>query len=99
VEEDILPLAAVNPKDGVIGIFPNPARDEATLVINLEADEEVDLRLIDLQGRTHYRADRQPFLSGQNMIPIETGTFQPGTYFLQVRTAKYKETVRLVIQR
>lgn len=95
--EELLSVAA-NTEGPEMGVFPNPARQRATVVITLDREEEVDLRLIDLQGRIHYRADRQPLVPGQNQIPIETGSLPAGLYFLQVSTPTCKETLRLAVK-
>ena len=97
VEEAVAVAVATN--GPAISIFPNPARQKASLVINSDTEEEANLRLIDLQGRIYYQSNREALVPGQNLIEIETGSFPPGIYFLQVSSSQFKEALRLVVQR
>ncbi len=85
------PSAAAAPAAGVAAVlFPNPAREQATLVVPAAAQPRT-VRVLDAMGREKYRA---PLPANVVAAVLETAGLAPGVY--AVRVGAY--TARLVVE-
>jgi len=72
-------------------VFPNPANYGFTLL--LPSDRQVEIIIIDLQGKQVYQTTAQGA-----RFEIDTQRFANGTYVLRVSDSLTSRTRRLVIQ-
>jgi len=83
-----------------INVFPNPFNDEATVVLDLAVESEVDIRLYDMTGKllaTVLPANLQP--AGINEYKVDGHNLLPGMYNLAVRIGETMQFKRLVVVR
>ena len=78
-------------------VFPNPANDETTFTLELNDNQEVQMELLDLAGRFHWRQTRK-LNSGSHNISIDLKGLSPGTYFLKAKSDKLNDTKQLIIR-
>lgn len=77
-------------------LFPNPAATYLELKADLGTVRDLELRLVDLQGRTLF-AERLNVPGGSLQHRLSISDIEPGIYFLQVRTEIGKITHKLII--
>ena len=77
-----------------LGVYPNPAKDQATIVLNSTA-ESIELSIVDLSGKQVFNdvINETGFIT----YPISTNNFLSGTYFIQVRTKNGLTSQKLVV--
>jgi hypothetical protein len=83
-----------------INVFPNPFTDQATIVLDLAEEAEVDIRLFDMTGKllsTVFPANLQP--AGINEYKVEGYDLVPGMYNLAVRIGEEMQFKRVVVVR
>ncbi|MEM7036980.1 MAG: T9SS type A sorting domain-containing protein [Bacteroidota bacterium] len=76
-------------------VFPNPFVEAAELQMELEKGMMLDLKLLDLHGRTVWQQTNKQFVPGQNRVRVQPGPLPAGLYLLQVRSATGQHVVRL----
>lgn len=64
-----------------VRIYPNPARDQFTLELNLENDQQVRLELIDVAGKLVRTLETQGF-KGLNRIEFDLSGLPTGQYWM-----------------
>ncbi len=77
-------------------VFPNPAKDEAIVKINVEQNQNVVLNVIDVTGKTVFVTEKE-FNKGEQTIKINTSNFKSGNYFIKVTAGNTVNTVKLVV--
>ncbi len=81
-----------------IRVFPNPFTDQATVVLDLTEESEVDIRLYDMTGKllaTVLPANLQP--AGINEYKVDGYDLVPGMYNLAVRIGETMQFKRVVV--
>jgi trimeric autotransporter adhesin len=79
------PVVVINIADVVtsLSVYPNPAKEEATLSITCEVEQTLSWQIIDNTGRV--LLTKQAVLrKGNNNISIDVRTLPAGTYFIKV---------------
>ena len=83
---------------GILGAWPNPARDRIEITFALAADAPATLQLIDLAGRSVHRSHLSPG-AGRRTIPLALGGLANGVYFLRVIQGPRTASTRVAIAR
>jgi Secretion system C-terminal sorting domain len=84
--------------DNSLGVYPNPAADEAKFVFNSSKyNVPYQVRLINNAGSV-LTSIQGTTLQGQNTIRIHVGSYPAGTYYIQLLTLEDRETVKLLKQ-
>ncbi len=79
-----------------IKIFPNPANDLININFTKPIDEEITVRIFNIQGQL---IAEKLVADNQDLIQMQTSTFATGIYLVQVRTESQRLTKRVTIQR
>ncbi len=79
------------------GVYPNPAADHCNLVVSSGVNQNAQVVITDLAGKTVYSA-KQELNSGINKIGINTSAFANGMYVASVITDNSKLKVKFVKQ-
>ncbi|MCC6725990.1 MAG: PKD domain-containing protein [Saprospiraceae bacterium] len=77
-------------------VFPNPTSGLATVEFMLRNALELDVQLLDLNGRV-VRSANGEFRAGFNRHSIDANGLNAGVYFLQLLSAEGQQTVRLSV--
>lgn len=68
-----------------ISIYPNPVGDHGVLKIKSKKEQQVDIRVVDMEGRTQMRSTLS-VLKGENLIDLHTIQWASGVYIIEVIT-------------
>ncbi len=79
----------------MLRLFPNPARHRLNVDLNLGADQQGILRIVDLAGRELYR--RELTIEDQR-LQIDLSQWTTGLYFLQLISNEERITKRFTLQ-
>ena len=85
--------------DDLIKVVPNPFRDRLYLYLYAATNQQVEIQIHDMMGRTVYEGE-QTFTSGEeNLINIQdVSTLSAGMYLLQVKMNEKTWTDKLIKQ-
>jgi hypothetical protein len=84
-----------NSSSDALDIFPNPSNGNTTLSIQLLEAQQVNLFILDLQGKIQFQQNYS-FKSGKNEVLLDLSTLADGVYFIQLENSNFKHTKRLV---
>ena len=79
-------------------VSPNPAQPESLLEFYLPAAAPVQLRVLDALGREVARLHDGPAATGWHRLPLRAAGLAPGLYFVQLRSNRFAQTSRFVVQ-
>lgn len=77
-----------------INLFPNPATNNLTITL-LEANQKFELTIADLTGKIIYSATT----IGIQKVEVNTQDFAAGIYMIQIQTADFITTKKLILQK
>lgn len=78
------------------GIYPNPARDLATLILQTKSAEAATIRLVDLGGRTVYQFNAD-LSAGLQRVNLDLSSCNAGLYQVIVQQGDQFQVSRLLI--
>ncbi len=73
-------------KNLAVTIYPNPAKEMATLTFSLESSSQVAITILDNIGRTISKVANQSMAAGIQTLTINTSDLASGAYFVLIRT-------------
>lgn len=86
--------------DKMVSVYPNPASDKATLVIDAINASSLDINILDIHGKVVAAPVLNQNLSiGENIFTINTENLNTGVYFVTLTSNNGKETVKLVVNK
>ena len=71
--------------DGIV-LYPNPAKEEATVSFNLHADGNVNVKVIDYSGRTVSDVMNGELKTGTQNVTVRTANIPAGDYLVLIST-------------
>lgn len=82
-----------------LSVYPNPAVDFANVSFDLAKAGDVQIQIIDIQGRTvaNYNYGKQA--AGNRVYKLETANLKKGTYFVRVSAQGLSKTSKLLIMK
>ncbi|HNF68952.1 MAG TPA: PKD domain-containing protein [Chitinophagales bacterium] len=80
-----------------IMLYPNPASDVATLVINATEDMQGVVTILDMAGNMVMPAAEQHILSGKTTIQLATADLASGMYMVNILAQGAQQTLPLLI--
>lgn len=84
--------------DGVVKLYPNPARNEATLSLNLVKEQRMIISVFDIKGRQVMPAIDRKFRAGEQNLSLNTAGIEDGVYFVQVASEQDAVKIKLVVR-
>ncbi len=81
-----------------LSIFPNPATSEATLSFSIEAGRNVSVNLYSVTGSIIGNVYEGISVAGKNVVQINTSTFSPGIYFVELQINNDVTYTKLLVQ-
>lgn len=85
--------------EGGVKVYPNPARNEATLAMKLKRDQRMIISMFDIQGKEVIRAVDKVMKAGEQKIVLDLSGVEAGMYFIQIASDKQASRIKLVINR
>lgn len=80
-----------------VSLFPNPAKDEATIKIVNENDQKVTINVYDIQGRLVKSPIEKEVEKGESLISINTADLKNGIYFVEVTAGSKTSKIEMVV--
>jgi hypothetical protein len=71
----------------IISLYPNPVVDKAVLKVKSRDDQQIDVRVVDMEGRIQLFATAS-VLKGVNTFNLNTTLWARGVYFLEITNRK-----------
>src|SRR5574344_523342 len=81
---DYIGLEEVSLNEVSMTIYPNPAKDNATIDITLSQNSVATIKVVDLMGRNVIDLGTKSMKAGQNTIELNTSNLNNGMYFVKV---------------
>lgn len=85
-------------ENAAFGMFPNPAGEQVTVEVPMEADADVQVTIVDPSGKAAIQQNRV-MGKGDNRMNFDISHLANGIYFVEVRNGDSKSTRKLVVQR
>jgi hypothetical protein len=92
-----LRIAKQSNSDLGLNVYPNPSRNNATLVFQSKASGDYHLSMTDATDKEVFTKDGKT-VAGANNIEIDLGKFAKGVYMVNLKAGGNSSTVRTVIQ-
>lgn len=83
IYDETLSVEEMNQIDATLSIYPNPTAENATVVVQLPNQSNVELRLVDMNGKVLVSRDYGS-LSGATTINVNTTMLEAGTYTIEL---------------
>jgi hypothetical protein len=80
-------------------LYPNPARNTATVSLTMAQDENVSVSVVDIQGRTVIAPVQKNMKAGKQLLELNTSRLTKGTYFVQVTSGGNTIKLKMAIIR
>jgi|GEM_PF-3141875 PKD repeat protein len=91
-------VSTVQPMDEVVDLHPNPASHSSSLKFTLQQSAEVDIAVVDLQGKTVMQQNLGMCSAGENQFDLDLSRLQAGVYFVRTSTGSHRVVRKLVVQ-
>ncbi|MEY4604519.1 MAG: hypothetical protein RIT43_1811 [Bacteroidota bacterium] len=88
-------VAQLEQPDAVMQVFPNPAVNQATVVLNLNNESEVSMKLMDVSGKV-LSARSYGMISGAVDMQLNLSSLSSGIYVIEAEIDGNKITKRIV---
>ncbi|MEM9836566.1 MAG: T9SS type A sorting domain-containing protein [Bacteroidota bacterium] len=75
-------IAAVLPE---VSVFPNPTKQQSNLRFQLTDAQQLNIRLLNLQGQVVRQLATETFVSGEHTLPVSVTDLPSGNYLLQIQ--------------
>ena len=82
-----------------ISLFPNPAKEEATLVLDIKENSFVDVVIFDFSGKEVLNVFNGSVYSGKTEFKINTTDLSNGMYYAKISTDTVVETIKMIISK
>jgi hypothetical protein len=80
-----------------IKVFPNPAKDNATLIVNVKANGIVKADILDMNGRVVKQIFNGELYTGKQSIEFNTNELSSGLYIITVMADQKLRTVKFTV--
>lgn len=80
-----------------VDLFPNPARTQTQLVLNLSNSETLNYTLLDARGVIIDQRDLGTLPAGEHRVDIKTSDLARGMYFIQISNNQAQNTLKLFV--
>ena len=90
-------IADQNQVDANLTVYPNPANEYTSIKVQLNNEQNVTLKLIDMNGRT-VASRNYGQMNGASEIQLNTSNFEAGLYLIQLTLDNTIVSRRLIIE-
>ena len=85
-------------EEAEFGMYPNPATDQLTVEVPMQADADVTVSVLDPAGKLAIQQHRT-MSKGDNRMTLDVRALPNGVYFVQVRNGEQSFTRKLVVNK
>ncbi len=83
--------------DSYLKLYPIPTGDVATISMLLENEENITVKVLDLEGRPVLESITKHFSSGEQQIILNTSSLQGGVYYVEVSSETTTTRIKAVV--
>ena len=84
-------------EDLTLGIFPNPAQDNATINVTLSKSQQISLEMYDVQGKLVKNISKEKAITGKNQYQVSLADLAEGVYYVRLVSEEKTCSKKLVI--
>lgn len=82
-----------------IALYPNPVRDEANLVIDLNEMSNIEVIVCDMSGKVISSVFSGQVNTGKTEFKINTNEFDNGIYYTRISTGNSVKTIKMIVSK
>ncbi len=99
LEGEAIFTTGINSQTPVSGvkIYPNPTGDVATIEMILEKQENMSVRVFDIQGKEVAPVIKTTFSKGLQHIDLNTSDLKDGVYYIEVLSGTSADKIKIVV--
>lgn len=90
-------ISSINKDNSLLGLFPNPAKNNATINVMLNETQQVSLELYDLQGNIVKTIAKERASAGQHQYQISLADMAEGVYYVRLVSGTTSTGKKLVV--
>lgn len=91
-------INSINTLNASIHVYPNPVQDVATLSLQLNASENINVTIVDMQGRVVSKpVNSTNFAAGNHTIQLNISELPSGIYSIRVSSANGMVSTQLIV--
>ncbi|HEX7845714.1 MAG TPA: T9SS type A sorting domain-containing protein [Chitinophagaceae bacterium] len=80
-------------------LYPNPAANKAFISLSLTKDEQVNISVVDVEGRVVMASVQKSLKAGKQQIDLNTSQLSKGSYFVVVNHGETTSKIKMIILR
>lgn len=80
-----------------VTLYPNPAKEEATLKMNLDNNAHIIVTVFDIQGKMVMSVIEKDMEKGERQISLNTSSLKNGEYFVQISSENRINKIKMVV--
>ncbi len=88
-----------NKTELAVNLYPNPANEKVSVLIELKESSDATIDIFDLSGRKVYSEQKNKLAAGKQISIIDISNFASGIYQVQVTTADGTSTTKLNVKK
>ena len=81
-----------------MNVFPNPARDVATVILDIDLEATVEVAVYDLMGRK-LKSMQLETMSGKNVVQLDLSVLESGMYIIRTTSVDLQWQLRMAVDR
>ncbi len=81
----------------ISSVFPNPATNQTRVTIDAPQEMDISHVVYDLLGKQVFQSPKSRFSAGRHFISIDTSSWTPGIYFIQIESDKHRLVRKVVV--
>ncbi len=81
-----------------VRVYPNPASENATVVVDLSDNAMLTTHLYDVTGKLIFSTEAQQLSTGTHYVMVNTSQLTSGIYYIQTVAGTTVETTKLVVR-
>ncbi len=82
---------------GLFSVYPNPVVREGNLILDLPAEQTVEIAVFDMLGRQVFSGEDASYQAGRHWIRLDAGDWAPGVYVAVIRTGEIHHSRTFVV--
>jgi hypothetical protein len=90
-------IKSLSKTESFVNLYPNPAKDEATITLVLDNNQHVVVNVYDIQGKSAMMTIEKELEKGEREITLNTNSLKNGEYFVQVTAGSKSTKIKMVV--
>ncbi len=82
--------------DPLLTLYPNPAKNQTVLTVDLPAEEKISIQVLDAAGRV-INTINKVFTKGYNQYTLSVANLAKGQYGVSLRSITFNKTFKLIV--